>query len=224
MTDIILETEEMMRQERMAKLWKENGKTLIVFIVMTVIATGVISAWRTWDAGVKAKGTDQILTLLEDKNFPDNIKDAKLDMRPGLRGIALINGAQTYLDQKKTAEAIALYAKAADDNAVPGEIRDLAVMMQARLTKDAQNDEALMKKLDAVTKTSNSPWRAHAALEAAALQAEKKDIPAARKYLAGIMEQKNAPDALYKKAQALDHIYATREKTAPIDKNKKEGT
>lgn len=109
MTDILAEVDAAMRQERMEKFWKENGKTLIFFVFATIIMTGVISGYRTWDANAKARDTEQLLLLTESKDFPDNIKDAKLDLRPGLRGIALVNGAQAYLSQKKDAEALALY-------------------------------------------------------------------------------------------------------------------
>jgi hypothetical protein len=211
--DIIAEVNEAMRQERMEKFWKENSKSLIAFVVLTIIATGVISAYRSWDANVKAAGTDKIMTLMEDKSFPDNIKDAKLDVRGGLRGIVLINGAQEYLNKKKTDEALALYAKAAEDTGIPGEMRDLAVLMQVRLTKDAAANDKLVKELAKIA-GSNSPWQYHARIEAAALSAEKEDYKKARDYLAGVMDDKTVPESLYKKAQALDHVYALRQEKA----------
>lgn len=211
MTDLLAEVDAAMRQERMEKFWKENGKALIFFVIATVVMTGVISAYRTWDAGVKAAGTEKLLALTEAKDFPDNLKNAELDMRPGLRGIALINGAQVYMSKKKTADALALYTKAAEDKAIPGEIRGLAVLMQTRLDEKAADNAALMKNLDSVAKDGGSPWQYHARIEAAAFAAERKDYKAARDYLAGVMDQKKVPDSLYKKAMALDHVYALRE-------------
>ncbi len=223
MTDIIAETQELMRQERFEKFWKENGKTLLLFVAATIVMTGAVSAYRTWDADVKARSTDKILTLMEDKTFPDNIKDENLDVRPGLRGIALINGAQAFLAKGKNDEALGLYAKAAEDNAIPHELQDLAILMQVRLAKDAAGDGKLLKKLSSIAKNKNSPWRYHAQIEAASLAAAKQDYKTARQYLNGVRDQKTAPETLVKKAEALDHIYALREKNASA-KTPKEGS
>ena len=225
MTDILAEVDAAMRQERMGKFWKENSKTLIFFVIATIVMTGVISGYRTWDANVKARDTEQLLLLTEAKDFPDNLKDAKLDLRPGLRGIALVNGAQTYLGKNKDAEALALYARAADDKAIPDEIRGLAVMMQARLAENAASDEKIAKNLESIALDNGSPWQYHARLEAAALAASKEDYKLARDYLAGLMDQKKVPSPLYQKAMALDHVYALREqKKNPAAGESKEGS
>jgi hypothetical protein len=224
MTDILAEVDAAMRQERMEKFWKENSKTLIFFVFATIIMTGVISGYRTWDANAKARDTEQLLLLTESKDFPDNIKDAKLDLRPGLRGIALVNGAQAYLSQKKDAEALALYTRAADDNSIPDEIRGLAVLMQARLSENS-NNEKVVKNLESIALDNGSPWQYHARLEAAALAASKEDYKLARDYLAGVMDQKKVPAPLYQKAMALDHVYALREqKKNPAAGESKEGS
>lgn len=225
MTDLLAEVDAAMRQERMEKFWKENGKALVFFVIATIVMTGAISAYRTWNARAKAVGTERLLTLTEAKDFPDNIKEAKLDLRPGLRGIALINGAQTYLGRKKNEDALALYTKAAEDKAIPSEIRGLAVLMQARLDEKAADNAALMKNLDSVARDGGSPWQYHARIEAAAFAAERKDYKQARDYLAGVMDQKKVPDTLYKKAMALDHVYALREqKKAEASETPKENT
>lgn len=224
MTDLLAEVDAAMRQERMEKFWKENGKTLILFVVATIIMTGVISGYRTWDASVKARDTEQLLVLTEAKDFPDNLKDAKLDLRPGLRGIALVNGAQAYLAKKKDADALALYSRAADDGAIPDEIRGLAVLMQARLSENL-DDEKIAKNLDSVARDGGSPWQYHARLEAAAFAAAKEDYKTARDYLAGAMDQKKVPDTIYKKAMALDHVYSLKEQEkAGTEDNSKEGS
>ncbi len=217
MSDILAEMNEAIRQERMERFWKENGNTLIVFVIATILATGAVSAWRSWDAKAKITGTEKVLTLMEDKTFPDNLKNAELDVRGGLRGIALLNGAQAYLNDKKPAEALALYERAANDKGVPAELRDMAVLMQVRLA-EKPGDENLVKALAKVAGNSKSPWQYHAKLEAAAIAAEKHDYARARLYIAGVLDQEAVPETLYKKAQALDHVYALREKKAPAAK------
>lgn len=226
MSDIMREVDEAMRQERMEKFWKENGQTLIIFVVATILMTGIISGYRSWDHSVKSKQTGEMMALMEAKDFPDNIKDKKLDFRPGLRGITLINGAQKYLSEKKNDEAMALYAKAADDKGIPEEIRHLAVLQEIRLSKEPT--EAQIKKLQAVADDGSSPWRFYAKLEAAAYAAAKNDYKTARKYVAEVMDAKDLPDTLYGKARALDHVYALKSpqeaKAAPTDTTSKTGS
>ena len=217
MSDILAEMNEAIRQERMERFWKENGNTLIAFVIATILATGMVSAWRSWDAKAKIAGTEKIMTLMEDKTFPENMKNAELDVRGGLRGIALLNGAQEYIRDKKPAEALALYERAANDKGVPAELRDMAVLMQVRLS-EKRDDENLIKALAKVAGNSKSPWQYHAKLEAAAIAAEKKDYDRARLYIAGVLDQQAVPETLYKKAQALDHVYALKQKTAPAAK------
>ncbi len=214
MSDILREIDEAMRQERMEKFWKENGNTLVVFVVATILMTAVISGYRSWDRSERATGTDRALALMEDKTFPENIKEAKLDMRGGLRGIVLINGAQDFLNGGKPDEALALYTKAAEDKNIPGEMRGLAVLMQARLAKDVGADEKLMKNLAGIAGDNGNPWQQHARIEAASYAAANNDYKTARKYLAGVMDEKDLPDTLYKKANALDHVYALKEQKA----------
>jgi hypothetical protein len=217
MSEILAEMNEAIRQERMEKFWKENGNALVFFVIATILTTGLVSAWRSWDAKARIAGTEKIMTLMEDKTFPDNIREAELDVRGGLRGIVLINGAQEYIRDKKPADAMALYTRAADDNGIPAEIRDLAVLMQIRLAKDPASgakadDEHLIKALAKIAGNQRSPWQYHAKLEAAAIAAEKQDYTRARLYLAGVMDEQAVPKTLYKKAQALDHVYALKEK------------
>lgn len=211
MTDLMAEVDAAMRQERIEKFWQENGKFILTCVILTIIATGAISAYRSWDRSVKMAHTEKLLQITEAENFPDNLKDAKLDIRPGLRGIALINGAQAFLQDKKTDEALALYTRAADDGSIPEELRGLAVLQLARLSPDAASNDKLMGELQDVAKDGGSPWQYHARIEAAAFAAAKEDYKQARNYLAGVMDQSKVADTLYKKAQALDHVYALKE-------------
>ena len=154
--------------------------------------------------------------MLDAKEFPGNIKDTpKLDMRGGLRGIALLTAAGTFMDDKKSEDALALYERAANDNGIPDDLRHLAVLSLVRLKANTTNAEDLLK---SVWSDSNSPWRYHAHLDAAVFYADKNDFAQAREHLAEIAKAKSLPESLQGKARALDHVYALRQQHTETSK------
>ena len=225
MTDLLAEVDDAMRRERFEKLWKEHGKTILTAIAILIIGTGLNSAYRHWDNSVRSKQTDTLITLLDETGFPQNIVDKDLDLRPGLRGVALLTGAGALMDDGKTDEALALYNRAAADKSIPDDLRHLAVLMSVRLQSDKEdaNINDLLKNLEDVASSKNSPWRFQAYLESAALYANKnQDYAKARVQLNQIQEAKNLPDTLYAKARALDHVYAILQQKAEKTDAKKE--
>lgn len=221
MADIFAEVDEAMRRERLEKLWKKHGKLILGVLAVLIVATGIRSAFDHWNDSVRASQTSELIALMADASFPDNIKDSGPDLRPGLRGVALLTGAGALMDAGKSEEAFALYGRAAKDTAIPDDLRHLAVLMMVR--NDAIKEGAVTADLLAQLKpvwNSSSPWRWHARLEAAALLADRDhDYAAARKHLQVIAKGEGLPDTLYAKAKALDHVYATREQE---EKTKKE--
>jgi hypothetical protein len=53
MSDIFQEVDEIMKQERMEKFWKQNGAWIIAFIVLTILGTAAISGYQYCNAGVQ---------------------------------------------------------------------------------------------------------------------------------------------------------------------------
>lgn len=215
MSDILAEVEDAMRRERLEKIWKEHGKTILTGIAMVILGTGVGSAYRAWDFKVKAEGTDKLMALMEDTAFPENIRDAKLDMRADLQGITLLNAANAFMKQGKEEEALKLYTKVAEDSSIPSDIRGLGILMQVRLAPDAAANSNLVKQLETIWQDKNSPWQQSARIEAAGLAAASGNLKQAREHLAAVLETQGLPESIYGKARALDHIYALKEKMTP---------
>lgn len=228
MTDIFAEIDEAMRQERVAKFWNENMSYIIGFVVLTILLTASFSAYRTWDASVKTNQTSALIALQEDSNFPENILELKnLELRPGLRGIILIDGAGAFLKESKTDSALILYERAAHDTKIPAEFRDMATLMSVRLlSEDIKSDtNTLLARLKDITTNGKSPWIYHAHLEIALILAHKnEDYAAAREYLNIIKNTTNLPNTLYAMAKSLDHVYSLRQQTQGQNKENKETT
>lgn len=208
MSDLLEEVDEIMRQERMVALWKQHGNTFIGIIAAIIIGTALVSGYKSWNTNAKEKGTAQLVNLIESPDFPANIKNADLDMRSGLKGIALLSAAGSLVSENKTEEAIKLFEQAANDKSVPDDLRDLAALSLVRLqAKDVNDAQARLK---TVWDNNKSPWRYQAHLEAAVINAEKKDFMAAREHLNTILDAPALPETLYNKARTLEKIYTLK--------------
>lgn len=211
MSDLLSELDDVMRRERMEKLWKEYGSTIIAGIILAIFLTAAISGFKAWDHKAKTESTTQLIALLESPQFP-NVKESDLDMRASHESMARLIAAATYVRQDKTAEALALYDQVLADKSAPSELRDFARLMRARLLSQEQAYESVLESLAPLLNNQGSVWRFHAQLEAASLLAHgAKDYARAREHLAAILEAPGLPETLYAKARALDHIYALKQ-------------
>lgn len=206
MSDLLAEVDEAMRQEKMEKFWHENKAYIIAFVVVTILSTAIMSGYRSWDASTKTKQTTELIALQDAENYPDNIIEAELKLRPSLRGIALLSAAGTFMEQDKKEEAAKLYARLAEDKRIPGDFRYLGILMDARLKMDNEETQAadLIASLKPILK-SKSPWKPHAQIDAALLQAETNP-DTALELLNAVTDTANLPESLYERAQKLHHV------------------
>ena len=212
MADLLAEVDEMMKQERMEKLWKTHGKILITAVIFIILGTAAISGYGAWTSHVNTTDTDQVLALLEAPDYPINILDAEINVRPSLKGIALLSAASSFLSERQSKEAKILYDRVAKDSSVSKEQRQLAILMQARINSDQGEPlESVIGNLEIIWSDEKSPWRYHAGLELAALHAEKSELDKALTYLNDLMDTPALPQSLYNKARALSHVYYLRQ-------------
>lgn len=213
MSDLLAEVDEMMRQERIMKLWQDHGGTLIAVIAAIILGTAGTSGYKAWNSSVKEKHTAQLADLLDSPDFPANINEAALDIRPGLKGIGLLTAAGSLISEEKNDEALALLATAENDKSIPDDLRELATLTAVRLQAAQDNPpENLAQRLGPVMNNDNSPWRYHAHLEAAVLVATRnQNFAEARAHLNTILDAGNLPETLYTKARALDKVYALKQ-------------
>lgn len=213
MSDLLAEVDEMMRQERMVKLWKEHGNTLIAIIVAIILGTALSAGYKSWNKSVKESGTAALITALDDPSFPANISAEELEMRPGLKGLGLLSAAGTYLSEGKTDEALELLTQMEADKSIPDDLRDLAIISAVRIQAAQEEPPAdLTERLSTITKNSKSPWRYHAHLESAVILAtHQQKYAEAIEHLNAITDTPNLPASLYNKARALDRVYALKQ-------------
>ncbi len=208
MSDLLAEVDEAMRQEKLEKFWHENKLYIILFIALTILSAAATSGYRAWDDNVKTKQTAELLALQNASNYPNNILDANLEMRASLKGIVLLSAASAFMGEEKKDEAAQLYARLASDTTIPDDFRFLGILMDMRLKMDREEaDKAvLLTSLDPIL-SSKSPWKPHAQIDAALLQAENNPDQAIE-LLNMVSDTPNLPPSLYERAQKLHHVIA----------------
>ncbi|MCF8495621.1 MAG: tetratricopeptide repeat protein [Alphaproteobacteria bacterium] len=209
MVDLLREADEALKQERVMRFWKENGRTVLAGMILAVLLTGALSAYRAWDRSVKSEQTDRTLALVDAEDFPRNIDSADLDLRPGLRGLVWLTAAGAHESKGKTTEARALYEKTVKDKAVPEDLRSLASLLGARL-QTAEGQAESLQELNALATNSSDPWQAPAILETAALMAKEGDYAGALEKAESVRDTEGLPESLRGRAGALAQVYALR--------------
>ena len=217
MSDLLAEVDEAMRQERLQKFWDENGTFIILFVILTIFSTGAFSAYRAWDNNTKISQTSELIALQEATNYPSNIIEADLDFRSSIRGIALLSAAGTFMEQEKPEEALKLYERLAGDTKIEDKFRHLGILMSARLNivkDEAPSNEDILASLEPVI-NSKSPWKPHAQIEAAILQADtnpKKSL----ELLNAVSDTLDLPETLYERAEKLHHVISGNSPETPV--------
>ena len=79
MADVFQEVDEMMKQERVEKFWKENGRWIIAFVVLTILGTALMSGYKSWNKSVQEKQTGELIAFLDAEDFPNGLDDAIKD-------------------------------------------------------------------------------------------------------------------------------------------------
>ena len=206
MSDLLAEVDEAMRQEKLEKFWHENKAYIIAFIALTILSTAVMSGYRAWDTSTKTKQTAALIALQDAADYPSNVIEADLKLRPSLRGIALLTAAGTAMENDKKEDATKLYARLAADTKIPDDFRFLGIIMDVRLkmdTPDAQNAD-LLATLHPILK-SKSPWKPHAQIDAALLESNQNPQQALE-YLNAVADTADLPPSLYERAEKLHHV------------------
>ncbi len=215
MSDLLQEVDEIMRQERMKKLWDENKNYIITFVVGTILLTALVSGYRSWNTSQQHKQTAELSTLQTAENYPENILSAdKLKLRGGLRGIAYLNAGNAFLAEDKTDEALQIFQKASADKGIPTDLRSLAVLMNVRLASNTEGADTkeLLSLLTPIAGSSGNAYAPQAHLEMALLQAHKLgDYEKAQAHLTEILETPNVPETLYNRARDLSGLYRLKQ-------------
>ena len=174
MSDIFREVDEALQKEKVAKLWKQWGPTVIACAVALVLGTAANTGWRAWNTYSNQKETNKLVLAAEEKDIGAAMEKAGGDTDGDHKAIALMNAAAQYAKDKKFGKAADLYDTVSKDSAAPHELSDLATILYGRAAilegKEHSNDtNALAGRVADVAEDAGSPFQHHAKLEAALL-------------------------------------------------------
>ena len=218
MSDIFREVDEALQQEKMAKIWKEYGPTLVLAAILMVLTTGLTTAYRAWDSSRNQQETAKLVLASEQKDIASAMEKAAGDSRDGHKAIAFLNAAAKYADKKDFTKAATLYKELADDSSIPHDLRDLSSIFYVRAALLAPGKapalDSLIQRLLPIDGNDRSPFQKQAKLETALLYGNgMKDYTKALELLKGFGEE-TGEDSLNEKAAALTHLYEHEQSTA----------
>ncbi len=202
MSNIFVEVDEAMKQERLENLWKRYGGFFIGFLAIIILGTAANAGYTSWKTAKNAAQTDILLNIIDDTTVSQ-------DLTGSLHEINIISAAGILASQNEADKALSHYSSIAKEDDAIGQ---LAAYMAANISQD-------LKVIENIASNENDPWRYHATLDAALIEASmNRNYSKARNHISMILSSSNAPKTLIQKAQSLDILYALKEKTIIADK------
>lgn len=213
MADIFIEVDEALKQEKLEKIWQRYGGFFIGFLSVIVLGTAANAGYKSWEMSKNAKQTDLLFSVTNKPNYTaDDLLSIAPDLQAGLRSITSLHAAGLYLPDGENEKALQTYRTLSENKNTDLAIAQLASYMVISISKELSAEDKITK-LDAIIANKENPWRHHAMLDAAVLQANSMhDYKIARQHLAGILISKTAPQTLKQKAQSLDILYTLKGK------------
>lgn len=209
MSDLIVEVDEAMKQERLEKLWQSYGGFFIGLLVMLVLGTAANAGYTHWQSQKNIMQTDLYLdALIDEEETSESLQKISDKIEsPNLKALTKIHAAGRAINENQNAKAVTLYET--DENISPV-LNGLASLMSITQNPNVSGAEKAQRLKGLYDDTAN-PWRYHAHLEAAIINAhENNDFQSARVHLKHIIDAENIPQTLKKKAQSLDILYALK--------------
>lgn len=227
MSEILRDLDEMMRAERMARMWRTHGRMIIFVIIVLVVGTAAQAAWKSYNSHIAREQTGKILSAAASEDPNQALVKLSKDLKGNGRAIATFEAARGLKEKGHYAEAIALYRDLLNEKRMAPELRDLAAIEMVSLEIDHSSEggaapdqkaSALLSELEPILKSEKSgtpsAWLPRAILLAAVIKANLQgDNQGALDELAkigGLADQKILPQAVSAQAEALKTVYTER--------------
>ncbi len=210
MSDIIQEIDEALRKEKAEKFWNDNKIAIISSFILLIIAASSWSAFKQYNTYINGKQTQKLIIALESDNPVEEITKLSTELKNPIKSISLMNEAGIMLGKEEISEAKAIYNSIYSDKSSPDIIKELALLMLTRIaiSEDNFNIQKANENLDKLILSKNSPWKYHAMLEKAVINAHLlDDYKTAVQLLDEIIKEKSVPMSLTQRANSLKHIY-----------------
>lgn len=212
MSDIFREVEEEVRQERLQKWWKKYGNYVVAGVSILVIGVAGWKLWERYDLQQRMKASGQIESAaqMSAAGQADLAAQAYAQIAKKAPGgyalLAQLSQADELLASGRTNDAVALYLKLAEtDKAGIGQV----ARMRAAWAQGDKLSTAELQTLLAPLNDGKSQWRFMARELLAYRAMHDNNTDAAGKEFAALAADKDAPNSLRQRAEAMATMIKT---------------
>lgn len=215
MTDVFREVDEDLRREQVKKLWQRYGKYFIGLAVLIVVLVGGWRAWEAYRAGQAAESGDRFRLAMDLSNadMPEEAAAAFAaianDGTAGYRALAAMRAAASQGEAGDAVGAAAAFDAIAADASVDSSLRDIARLRAGMLLVGIAGFEETRQRLEPLI-TDDNLLRFLAAEAIALAAVDAGDYAGAWPYVASILEDQQAPQALWTRADQIRDLIVAR--------------
>jgi hypothetical protein len=200
--------DENLRRDQLRDFFKAYGNWLIAAVVLFLAAAGGLIWWRQHQVQRSEAQVEQFAAVYKDiasgntTQVPQQLDRLSDDGSKAVRASAMFARAAVALQQGDTKTAIATYKSAADDSGLPGPYRDAALIRQTALEFDQLQPQALITRLEPLTKPGE-PWFGSAGEMTALALAKQGKRQEAGQLFAAIAKDNAVPSSVRERATQL---------------------
>lgn len=224
MVDIIDEVNEDLRRERLTRFWQRVGGYVIAVSVVIVVATVSTVLWQNYTASRQTEASEAFLAADKTLKAGDYDSAARqfgalaMKSAKGIPPMAAMKQAYALTKAGKEEKAQEIYLALAENRSVDKGMRSMARMYAAQIM--AVRDRPLQDiatVLQPLTGDGNNPFRAIAREQLAYASLQHGDDATARRLLAELSSDMDAPVSLRRRAQAQAANMAVDGEEASVD-------
>ena len=204
----VKEVDENLRRDQLHDFLRDNGRWLVVALVLFLAVCGGIIYWQHYREQKSEQQVEELAQIFRDigggntKKAPQQLDGLAQSGNKAVRASALFTRAAVALQNNDVPLATQKYREIASDDGLPQAYRDAALVRQTSLEFDKLKPEEVIARMQPLAK-SGEPWFGSAGeLTAMALIKQGKNQEAGRLF-AAIARDKNAPDTLRGRAAQI---------------------
>ena len=201
---LLQEIDEDLQRQKLEALWKRYGHYVVAGAALIVLATALISGWRTWRIYSEQTATRGLLTIIEGRGADKTKQIESLEsfarVHPGASQawLAGLQAAAMAIKDGKTDKGIAIYDAMSKDASVEPAFRQLADLMSVQAQLDSGDPAALQARLQPFL--VDGPWATSAKEFSALLALRAGDKEKAKALYTELSHDKTAPASLMQRA------------------------
>lgn len=207
MSDILLEIDEALRNQRIKALWDRYGQWFVGFAVATIIATAVGAFWHSHMTKTLAADTAELLTLLqneaEDADTSAKLAELSPKTHAPLNAVADLYHAQKLEQSGDLKATQAMYGTIMKNTKATGIVRDLARVHYVRLgVVSGDEPKTLLPIIEPLTK-SRSEFKGTALELKGMLLLKQDNTKAANEIFIALSKDETVPTSLRNRAKTF---------------------